>query len=466
MMRKNNQTPHDSKSKVELANRIADQSKKVSSAYTNMEEAVFRGIRFISSFVDKIVFSKHLMPFAALVLAVMLYLSVNINSDNSIFITPLASARTLNDVTVVARYNSESFEVSGLPETCTVTLTGEAANVTNAAAKSGTCQVNLEGLTEGTHSVNVVAVGYGDNVTATVTPSNVVVTLARKTTAQFEVDYDYVNTDKMDSRYIVGVPEFVDGNRVNIRASQTTLDSIAFVKVLIDVSGKTADFETEAPLVAYDAKGNVVNADIIPNTITVKVPVSSPHKVVPIVLKVSGEVPNNLAIESISMDQQTTIIYASEDVLSSVEQVEINVDASTLTRDTQVAMPVTLPEGVSSADVTMVNLNITLAEAVTKTIEDVPINYQNNDNNYAAVIKDNQTKVSVEVKGTNSNIESITAADLFVYIDLKGLKPGEYDIPLQIQSNTANNFVTYTLVQPTLHITLVGNENSGGDLVE
>ena len=465
-MRKNKRNAHDPRSKVELANRIADQSKRVSSVYSNMEESVFRSFRFISSFVDRVIFSKYLMPLAALVLALLLYLSVNINTENNLFTTPLSSARTLNDVAVSARYNSESFELTGLPDTCTVVLTGEAANVNNASQRSGTCQVNLDGLTEGTHTVSLVAMGYGDSVTATVTPSNVTVTLLRKTTAQFEVDYDFVNVDKMDSRYILGTPEFLDGNRVNVRASQNTLDSIAFIKVLIDVTGVNADFETEASLVAYDAKGNVVNADIIPDTIRVKVPVSSPHKAVPIVLNINGEVPNDLAIENISMDQQTTIIYANEEVLNSIEQVDVNVDASTLTRDTQISVPVNLPEGVSSADVTMVNLNITLAASVTKVIEDVPINYQNNDNNYAAVIEGNETRVSVEVSGTQTNIEAIDADDLFVYIDLEGLEPGEHTIPLEIQSNSVNNYVTYNILKPTIKITLVGEGQGEGDTVE
>ena len=465
-MRKNKRNAHDPRSKVELANRIADQSKRVSSVYSNMEESVFRSFRFISSFVDRVIFSKYLMPLAALVLALLLYLSVNINTENNLFTTPLSSARTLNDVAVSARYNSESFELTGLPDTCTVVLTGEAANVNNASQRSGTCQANLDGLTEGTHTVSLVAMGYGDNVTATVTPSNVTVTLLRKTTAQFEVDYDFVNVDKMDSRYILGTPEFLDGNRVNVRASQNTLDSIAFIKVLIDVTGVNADFETEASLVAYDARGNVVNADIIPDTIRVKVPVSSPHKAVPIVLNISGEVPNDLAIENISMDQQTTIIYANEEVLNSIEQVDVNVDASTLTRDTQISVPVNLPEGVSSADVTMVNLNITLAASVTKVIEDVPINYQNNNNNYAAVIEGNETRVSVEVSGTQTNIEAIDADDLFVYIDLEGLEPGEHTIPLEIQSNSVNNYVTYNILKPTIKITLVGEGQGEGDTVE
>ncbi len=446
--------------KTELANRIANQSRWVSNAYSSVEDSLFRVIRAVSSLVDKVIFSKYLMPLVALLLAVSLYISVNYDSENNPFMTPLSSARTLNNVKVNALYNDESFEIRGLPETCSITLTGEAANVTNAATREGYCQVNLEGLTEGTHTVSLNASGYGDNVNAITTPSDVTITLERKTTRQYEVDYDFINLDALDSRYILSEPTFPDGSRVNIRASKTTLDSIAFVKVLIDASGVTGDFEQEAKLVAYDANGNVVSADIIPSTIKVEVSVTSPHKVVPINLNITGTVPEDMAIESVSMDQQTTIIYAPENVLDTIDQVSVNLDASSLLRDTQMAAPITLPEGVSSADVTMVNLSITLGEKETKMIDNVPINYRNNTNNYQAEVADNVTSVNVRVEGTKENIEAIDISDIYVYVDMADLEPGTYDLPLEIQLNSSNHYVELSSERATLKITLIGSEEN------
>ena len=255
--------------KVEIAKKIADQSKRVTNAYGNMEDGFFRIFRWFSGLVDKVIFTKRYLPIVSLLLAIFLYVTVNYDSENSIFATSLSSARTLNNVGVRAVYNTESFEVSGLPETCEVTITGDAANVNNAATRTGYCSINLDGYTEGTHLVKLTATGYGDNVTATTNPTDVMVTLARKTTQSFEIGYDFINTDAMDSRYVLGTPVFTDGTSVNIRASRSTLDSIAMVKALIDVSGKTADFEADAQLVAYDNQGNLVNAEIVPSTIQV-----------------------------------------------------------------------------------------------------------------------------------------------------------------------------------------------------
>ena len=143
---------------------------------------------------------------------------------------------------------------------------------------------------------------------------------------QFDIGYDYINTDKIDSKLVLGKPEF-ETTRVNVRASQETLDSIAFVKALIDVAGHDATFETNAPLVAYDKNGYPVNADITPSTVKVKVDMTTPSKEVPIVLETTGVVPDGMAIESIAMDHQSVTIYAPESVLSKVDKITVSLDA-------------------------------------------------------------------------------------------------------------------------------------------
>lgn len=143
-------------------------------------------------------------------------------------------------------------------------------NVTSAAnAENGTVICDLDGLTEGEHEIKLTTEGYGNNVNVVVNPTNVNVVMKKKTTRQFDISYDFINQDKMEQIYSAGTPEF-EYTKINVRASKDTLDSIAFVKALIDVSGQSADFEQDAVLVAYDSSGKPVNADIVPNTVHVK----------------------------------------------------------------------------------------------------------------------------------------------------------------------------------------------------
>ena len=401
------------KNKTELANRIAKQSKKVASTYEHLENGFFKIIRIFSSWIDHVIFNPKYTKIVALCLAILLYITVNINNDDSIFASPLQSSKDISNLSVSAIYNSDVFELSGLPESVNVTVTGDSANVTSAVNMGGYIIANLEGLTEGTHQVKLTSEGFNSNVNIKIDPSNAVVTLKKKTTRQFDISYDFINLDKMENIYSLGTPVF-EYAKVNVRASKETLDSITFVKALIDVTNVTGEFTQKAKIVAYDKNGQPVNADIVPDEISVTVPVSSPNKVVPIEVEINGTLPDNLAIDSISMDQKSVTIYASESVLSKIDKVVVTLDASTISKDTTILRPISLPSGVNSSNVNQLTLDIKVKEAVTKVIDNVNIYYRNNTNNYKFTPVDGKTTTSVEVSGTLENVESITADDIYV----------------------------------------------------
>ena len=450
--------------KTERANRIAEQSKKVKRTYEKMEDFLFRVLRAFSTFLDKVLFNEKYSKVVSLVLAVLLYAIVNYNALSTSFQSSLRYSKTLSDVTVLAKYNSDTFEISGLREKVDVILTGDAANVTSAAnAENGTVICDLDGLTEGEHEIKLTTEGYGNNVNVVVNPTNVNVVMKKKTTRQFDISYDFINQDKMEQIYSAGTPEF-EYTKINVRASKDTLDSIAFVKALIDVSGQSADFEQDAVLVAYDSSGKPVNADIVPNTVHVKVPVTSPNKSVNIQVQVSGEVPDGKAIDSITMDQQTVTIYGSETTLANIDQVVVTLDAGTLTKDSTVLRPIVLPAGVTSATNTQVTMNITLADAEEKTIDDIPINVINNNKHYKASQPDNKTTTSVTVKGTKNNIDKLAADDINVYIDMKDVQPGLQKFALQIEQ-PKDGFVVYTLNESEYELNVLG-ETSDADQSE
>lgn len=450
--------------KTERANRIAEQSKKVKRTYEKMEDFLFRVLRAFSTFLDKVLFNEKYSKVVSLALAVLLYAIVNYNALSTSFQSSLRYSKTLSDVTVLAKYNSDTFEISGLPEKVDVILTGDAANVTSAAnAENGTVICDLDGLTEGEHEIKLTTEGYGNNVNVVVNPTNVNVVMKKKTTRQFDISYDFINQDKMEQIYSAGTPEF-EYTKINVRASKDTLDSIAFVKALIDVSGQSADFEQDAVLVAYDSSGKPVNADIVPNTLHVKVPVTSPNKSVNIQVQVSGEVPDGKAIDSITMDQQTVTIYGSETTLANIDQVVVTLDAGTLTKDSTVLRPIVLPAGVTSATNTQVTMNITLADAEEKTIDDIPINVINNNKHYKASQPDNKTTTSVTVKGTKNNIDKLAADDINVYIDMKDVQPGLQKFALQIEQ-PKDGFVVYTLNESEYELNVLG-ETSDADQSE
>ena len=441
---------NNSDKKLETAKKIASKTTQ-HGQYETVEENIFKFFRWISTLIDRIFFSQRYLGLFALLLACLAYFVATYDPTNNV----LSSSKILSNVTINARYNSETFELSGLPQACEIVITGEAANVNNASSRKGYCQIDLEGYTEGTHTIKLNAVGYGDSVSTIVSPSEVTITLKKKTTRQFDLTYDFINQNQMDSRYILGEPSFAQGTKINIRASQDTLNSIALVKALIDVSGQTSDFEIEAPLVAYDRNGQAVNAEIVPSSITASVKLSSPSIEVPIRLNPIGQVPTGLAIDTAQIiDHQTTRIFAPENVLNNISEVYVNFDMSTVTEnvDREIMLPVSLPSGVSASDVTVVNVRVTLSTIDTLTLEDIQLSARNNYNNLA-ISEIDFNSVNIELSGSTNNINAVSSNDIEVYFEMPE-EPGTYTLPLSVDLKD-HPFVSYYLDRSSVNVTIV-----------
>ena len=208
--------------KTELANRIASQSRKVANTYQHIGDNLVRIFRWFSGFIDKTLFNRKYTKLVSLVLAVMMYAIVNLNSSNSMNMSTLKTSKDLTNISVTAKYNSDTFELSGLPSEADITISGDASSVTAASNSKGVVVADLEGLTEGTHNVKLKTEGFGENVTIRIDPSNVSVTLKKKTTQQFDLSYDYINQDKMDSIYSLGTPTF-EYTKVNVLSQLPTV---------------------------------------------------------------------------------------------------------------------------------------------------------------------------------------------------------------------------------------------------
>ena len=187
----------------------------------------------------------------------------------------------------------------------------------------------------------------------------------------------------------------------------------------------------------------------------VVVPVTNPSKSVPINVQVSGEVPDGKSISSITLDQQTVTIYGAENILADIDNITVTLDASTLTKDATVLRPISLPSGVSSANVSQITMNVTLGNSTTKTVDNVPIHVKNNVNHYKASQPDNITTVSVEVTGTEENIAEVSADMINVYIDMKDATPGLQTFELKVEQPT-NGLVSYKLKDSTYSLNVLG----------
>ena len=290
MAKKKKKTQLSSEGKTELAKAIAEKSQTFARTYANVEIKVGKFFRWISGWLDKLLFNQKHGKVVALILAILFY--VTFNSQGANFLENVKSAEDLGEFPVSQVLSNQAYEVSGLPETVKVRIIGDLTDIKSVKQqKNFKVIANMTDLTEGTHEVKLTTEAMPARVEVVLEPSTVVVTIKKKSIRRFTVGYDFVNRQQMDSIYDLGEPQLQQ-----VRSDSDTLDKIAFVKALIKVDKDVkTDFETKANIVAYDADGNLMKVDIIPDTLKASVKVTKPSKDVPITLNPTGVIPNAIS---------------------------------------------------------------------------------------------------------------------------------------------------------------------------
>ncbi|MEF2782163.1 CdaR family protein [Erysipelotrichaceae bacterium HCN-30851] len=445
-----------SEGKTELAKAIAEKGQTFAKTYESIEIKVGKFFRWISGWLDKLLFNEKHGKIVALILAVLFYVTFNAQGTN--FLENVQSAQDLGEMQVSQIISDQAYEVSGIPETVNVKLIGDIASIRNVKQQSRFKIVaDMSDLTEGTHEVKLEAEGVPANVDVVLEPSNAVVTIKRKSIRRFTVGYDFVNRQQMDSIYDLSEP-VLDQGEVLVRSDSETLDKIAFVKALIKVDENVkSDFETKATVVAYDADGNLMDVDIIPETLTASVKVSKPSKDVPITLNPTGVIPNNKSIESYTSDIEYVTVYGKQQVLDSIEEIPITIPASTLTSNKEISMPIIMPNGVTKISSNIVNISIKLTDTKERVIKDVPVTFKNKvDGLQYSIAKGSSSKVDVTIKGAENVIEKIKKDDIKVYVDLSKIdEAGTYEQSLIVEGK--NKLATYELQKASVMIDVTGS---------
>ena len=358
------------------------------------------------------------------------------------------SAEVLKDQKVEAVYNEEAYVVEGLPDKVDITLMGSRSDLF--IAKQSTASkvtVDLTGLKPGTHKVNIEYMRPNDSVEYSVNPSVATVNVYPKVSESKTLTVDLLNQDSLDEKLVVNnvTPEV---DKVVIKGTDdenaiNSLKKVATVKALVDVSAlNNQDVGTvtlkDVPLKAYDSNGNSLDVEIVPSKIQVTASLSSPSKTVPIRVIPKGDVTFGQAISSITLNESNVTVYGEQSALDDLEYVPVEVDVDGLKENREYKLELEKPKGIKSMSVNNVTAQITLGTATDKDISNVNIDVRNLSDEYSVQgLSQDDIQVTVNVKGVESVLNNLTAEDITAYIDLKGYKPGEYEVEVEVEGTDA-----------------------------
>lgn len=383
--------------------------------------------------------------FISLFLAIIIFIAV----DQKILRFADNGAEVFKGQTVNAIYNEEAYVVEGLPETVDVTLIGSKADLYIAKQSSNhSVTVDLTGLEPGTHKVNIEYDQGLNDIEYSVNPSVATVIIYEKVSDSRTLTYDVLNEEKLDNKYVIDNVK-LETDEVTIRGPQYKLDEVATVKALIDVTDlPSVEVGTQTienvKLKAYDKSGNVVDVEFVPETISAEIEISSPSKEVNLNFVPTGNMPFGKAINSYSFSSNKVIIYGPNSIINSINDIDIAVDVSSLNNDATIDVDIPKPTGVRSMSLNTIKVKINVTDVATKSnVYSVNITGINvPDDMVAQPIDEDNGVIEVEVKGSQSVIDSIQSSDITAYVDLKGLSEGQHELNVKVKgTNPLANYV-------------------------
>lgn len=386
--------------------------------------------------LDKFLSNSNTLIYLSLLLAFVLFYTI----DRKVIDLSDQGALVLTNQTIKAEYNEEAYVVDGIPNSADIVLIGRKSDL-YLAEQLGDHQLSLDltDLGEGTHKVNIKYNNPINSLDYKVDPSRVTIVIYPKVSESKTLTTDILNTDKLGSTLVISNVE-LDRDEVIIKSSKQKLETVASVKALVDVNALNA---TQAgtytlenvKLIAYDEKGTEISdIEIVPETVTATVTVTSPSKVVPIKIVPVGEVASGSAINTITSNVTTITLYGEDSVLDAIDDIKVEINVNGLNEDKTYQETIIKPTGIRSMSNTNVTIKVTMEKETSREFTGIPIQFENLDSTkYRALAKSaEETKVDVIVKGVKSILNKLNANDIKAYVDLSDLTEGTIRVPVQV----------------------------------
>lgn len=417
--------------------------------------------------MDRILNNKWSIRIIALLLAAILFTSVNANNNNATTFSTTSSSDTevIENVPVKVYYDKTNLYISGVPETVTVTLSGPRSIVQSAKAQQDfTVYADLKNASIGTQEVKLKVKDASDRLKVKINPATVNVNVQEKVTKKFSVDVELSKSVVADG-YQAGTP-IIDPKKVSITGAKDTIEQIAYVKATLENDGKhKSEFTDKATVSVFDSNLNKLDVDVSPQEVEVTVPVEKVGKSVPIKIKQEGTPESDIEISSMTPDKVEVVVVGDDTVLDKIKELEIPIDVTKIKADTVKEVTVPVPTGAKSVQPTTIEVKIKTAkksEATNKTTTSKEENTTNPDENttddseekdtkisksfpnmqvYMSGLKntfDSQMvtpangKVSVTITGEKKIVDDIAVKDLSVIANLSKSKAGDYSVPLEL----------------------------------
>jgi len=387
--------------------------------------------------VDKWLNHPTVAKLVALAIAVIMWAIVHFDPDESTpnNVASLYDTKVIEGVTVQPYgLDERNFVLIGMePLKANLTVRGTKTDLKAAQTKDYRLQVDLRTVGEGQHTLPLEENLPRGITVVSMTPSSVIVSVEALQTKEFDVN---VQTSGNPAKgYKVGTPIVKPSNRVHVTMPKSQLGDVASVGATIEIDGEKETIKNKSvKLVAYDKDGKPIEgAEIDPAVLEVEIPITNPFKIVPLQLKLTGQMPAGLSVASVKPDVEQVTVYGPQDALDRIDFIEVNVPIDDIRNSGKVSVPLKVVAPIIEISPSTIDVQIEVLLSTTRTLEGLTITLSGLGEGLLATITDPVTgKADITIRGAPQILDRLRPGDVDVIADLSGRGPGTYTIPLVV----------------------------------
>lgn len=286
----------------------------------------------------------------ALILAAVLWIYV-MNEQNP----PIDSTFT---VPVQLRNSHTGMVVTDVPDTVRVKLRGPRSIIAGVLTNDIQCSIDLKGLGEGRHNVKFVTQVPGSLEIVETNPDKAAIRIEAAISRQLPLEVRLTGNAAAGA---VVSRVTSSQEKVTFEGPRTAVESVEKVSVPVDISGRSADFQTSVPAVPVNRAGKEVEGlTMIPDKVQVSVAVGkeSQKKTIDIRPLTYGELQSGYTLNSITTEPAKVEVTGLADLLDKLDFVYTEpVNLSGIRNSTKQEVKLQLKEGLAATqNVIVVNI--------------------------------------------------------------------------------------------------------------
>lgn len=221
----------------------------------------------------------------------------------------------------------------------------------------------------------------------------------------------------------------VNPSKVIVSGPKSMVDKVNHAELNGTITDVSEDLDEEFDIWAVDSAGSKVS-DVTLNKEKGKLKINVIQgKEANVKVNYKGELPKGITISKEELENKTVSIKGENSVINNITTIETEeIDLSSVTKSGNYTVKLKVPEGVTIVSNTeTVVVNLTLDGEITKVINDVPITFNDFDNDKFTIL--DPVLINVTISGNINEVNKITKDDIEINASLLDIsEPGSYNI--------------------------------------